>query len=294
MKTSGYRIMLALAAISILASCSRDNRQLAYSGRMEVDSITISSQVSGMIDSLSVEEGDAVTRGEQLGQINTDRLQAQRRQQEAQLAGFTVQRDAAEAGIQQAEAQLAFTRETLAKTEKVLAQGGATQQRRDELATQARVQQANLAEIRSNHRLIAAREQELRAGMDLTDITIRDARIVSPIDGTVLNKFHHRGELAAVGTPLLEVADLSVMVVEIYVPLSRLGSVAIGQEAAVSVEGRSASLPGTVFRVSSQAEFTPKTILTEETRATLVYGVKIRVANPDGILKIGMPVDVRF
>jgi HlyD family secretion protein len=130
--------------------------------------------------------------------------------------------------------------------------------------------------------------------MDLTEIAILDARIVSPVDGVVLERFHQPGELAAVGTPLLELADLSVMTVEIYLPLADLASISLGQQAAVSVDGLPQTLTGTVKWISSESEFTPKTILTRETRSTLVYGVKIRVPNPDGALKVGMPVGVKL
>ncbi len=285
--------VFALAVLpALLIACSSRKGGFAYTGRMDVDPIILSAQASGVIDSLPVKEGDAVRRGEVLGQINTDRLQAQRREQEAQLAELDVRKSAAEAQIRQAEAQLRFTQDTLAKTERLLAEGGATRQRRDELATQATVGEQNLAALQSNIKLIAAQEDALGAGIDLTDIAIRDARIVSPINGIILDKFHYQGELAAMGTPLLELADLEELTVEIYVPLAALGSVKIGEAATVSVEGISQRFAGRVIWIASEAEFTPKTILTQETQTTLVYGVKIRVPNPDGILKIGMPVEV--
>lgn len=280
--------------VAILASCSGNGGGFAYTGRLDVDPLTISAQASGAIESLDIHEGDAVEKGQLLGRINTDRLMAQRKQQEAQLAELDVRRSSAEAQITQARAQLSLARETLSKTEKLLAQGGATQQRRDELSTQVQVDEANLSSLQSNYKLISAQEDELRAGMEITDIAIRNARIVSPINGVVLNKFHYTGELAAVGTPMVELANLSEMTVEIYVPLSVLPTVKVGKRAAVSLSGVKREFPGTVYWLSSEAEFTPKTILTKETRTTLVYGVKIRVPNPDGDLKIGMPVDVQL
>lgn len=283
-----------MASLSLLAACSGNGGSFAYTGRMDVDPVTISAQATGAIESFDIHEGDSVQKGQLLGQINTDRLQAQRKQQEAQLSELDVRRSSAEAQITQAKAQLALARETLSKTEKLVAQGGATRQRRDELSTQVQVDEARLSSLQSNYKLIAAQEEELRAGMEVTDIAIRDAGIVSPIDGVVLNKFHYTGELAAVGTPMVEIANLSQMTVEIYVPLSVLPTVKVGTKATVSVSGVKKSFSGSVYWISSEAEFTPKTILTEETRTTLVYGVKIRVPNPEGVLKIGMPVDVRL
>lgn len=323
MRTFVFRLFFLLAFSVLALDAGRaDSRKFAYTGRMDADTITLSSQANGLIDSLPIGEGDAVKKGQALCRINIDRLLAQRRQQGAQVAELVVKSAAAqaqvqqaeaqikqaEAQIQQAQAQLDFTEATLARTERVLAQGGATAQSRDLLATQASVDKANLAAAQSNHlaaqsnavalqsnaKLIPTQEDQLRAAIQLTDLAVREATAVSPIDGIVLNMFHHLGELASVGTPLMELADLSVLTVRVYVPLAQLGSFSLGTPAAVSADGVGRSLRGTVYWISSESEFTPKTILTQETRTTLVYGVKIRVPNPEGTLKIGMPVEVRF
>ncbi len=293
MKTC-FKFIVSAAAAFAAAACAGKAGQFAYTGRMDADTVTISAQASGVIESLSVKEGDELRKGEALGRIDTDRLVAQRQQQEAQVGELEARRGAAEAQIQQAEAQLALTRDTLGKTEKLLAEGGATQQRRDELATELQVGEKNLASLRANIAVIAAQEEGLRASIRVTDISISDAVIVSPLNGTVLDKFHYEGELAAIGTPLFEAADLSELTVEVYVPLDKLGAVALGNKAAVKADGVKEPMTGTVSWVASEAEFTPKTILTQETRTTLVYGVKIRVPNAAGVLKIGMPVDVSF
>jgi HlyD family secretion protein len=295
------------AALLPLLSCTED-KHFAYTGRTDVEAILLSSQAAGIIDSLPVSEGQAVRKAQVLARINTERLQAQAQGQAAQLDQLGLRRgtaqaqlEQAQAQVRQAEARLELARETLARTESLLADGGATQQRRDELATQLAVEQANLAALASNqkalessYKLIGAQEQELRAGMLLTRLSIRDAELHSPIDGVVLNLFRRQGELAAVGTPLLEVADLSSLRVDVYVPLEKLGPLKLGGPAQVSAEGAARSLEGTVSWIASEAEFTPKTILTQETRTTLVYRVRVQVANPDGLLKVGMPVDVRF
>jgi len=188
--------------------------------------------------------------------------------------------------------QLKQDKDTLEKTEKLLSQGGATQQSRDELATKVRVEQASLEILRSNYKLLLAQQEELQAGLELSDLAIRNATILSPVDGIILNRFHREGELVSMGTPIFELADLNFMDLYIYLPLSELPSVKIGQDVQVVVGGVDHRYTGRVVWIASEGEFTPKTVLTRETRDTLVYEVKIRVGNPSGELKIGMPVDV--
>ena len=128
----------------------------------------------------------------------------------------------------------------------------------------------------------------------MTQISLGEAKIISPINSVVLNRFLDKDELAAPGRTLLELADLSNMKITIYVSTEELSRVKIGDKVKVKVDGVDKMLEGTVYWIANESEFTPKTILTEETRTTLVYAVKVSVPNPDGVLKIGMPVDVIY
>jgi HlyD family secretion protein len=129
------------------------------------------------------------------------------------------------------------------------------------------------------------------------DDRIRRTAVTNPSAGTVLVTYVKPGEIVQPGQPLYKIADVGVMDVRAYVSEPQLASVKVGAAARVTVDvgdGRRQTLNGTVSWVSAQAEFTPTPIQTRDERADLVYAVKIRVANPDGLLKIGMPVDVEF
>jgi len=99
------------------------------------------------------------------------------------------------------------------------------------------------------------------------------------------------------GQPLYRVADLTTMEVRAYVTEPQLSSIRLGQDAQVSLDaggGQRQTVPGTITWISSRAEFTPTPIQTRDERVDMVYAIKIRVANANGVLKIGMPVDVQF
>ncbi|OPX31428.1 hypothetical protein B1H10_08825 [candidate division KSB1 bacterium 4484_188] len=93
---------------------------------------------------------------------------------------------------------------------------------------------------------------------------------------------------------MVEVIDLSQVWVKIYVSETLLPQIRVGQEVEIVPDGSKSSLQGTISWISPKAEFTPKTILTPETRTSLVYAVKIRIPNKDGILKQGMPVEIHL
>ena len=125
---------------------------------------------------------------------------------------------------------------------------------------------------------------------------LKKCHITSPLIGTVLAKYAEAGELAASGTPLFKVADMEQVYLRAYITSEQLSEVKLGQKVTVySDYGKEVrkEYPGVVTWISDSSEFTPKTILTKDERANLVYAVKVAVKN-DGMLKIGMYGGVEF
>ena len=119
---------------------------------------------------------------------------------------------------------------------------------------------------------------------------LRKCHITSPLTGTVLAQYAEAGELAAPGTPLFKVADMEQIYLRAYITSEQLAEIKLGQQVKVYADyGKDVrqEYPGVVTWISDTSEFTPKTILTKDERANLVYAVKIAVKN-DGMLKIGM------
>ena len=120
---------------------------------------------------------------------------------------------------------------------------------------------------------------------------------VNPVNGTVLTSYAERYELVQAGQPLYQIASLDTLDLRVYISGAQLPSVNIGRQVEVLVDKNAEedqSMHGTISWIASEAEFTPKTIQTKEERVTQVYAVKVRVPNPEGILKIGMPGEVNF
>ena len=125
---------------------------------------------------------------------------------------------------------------------------------------------------------------------------LRKCHIVAPISGTVLEKYVEQGEFAVTGKPLFKMGDTRNMYMRAYVTSSQLQNVKVGQKVKVFADfgnEQRKEYAGTVSWISSRSEFTPKTILTDDERADLVYAVKIAVKN-DGAIKIGMYGEVKF
>jgi HlyD family secretion protein len=177
----------------------------------------------------------------------------------------------------------------------------------DQLAAQDQQIAAQGRQVAAADAQIAAAQQQQRtartqvaaadAQLAQLEDRIRRTAVTNPSAGTVLVTYVKSGEVVQPGQPLYKIADVGVVDVRAYVSEPQLPSVKIGGTARVTVDvgdGRRQTLNGTVSWISTQAEFTPTPIQTRDERADLVYAVKVRVPNPDGLLKIGMPVDVGF
>jgi HlyD family secretion protein len=238
--------------------------------------------------------------------------------QAAQRDALQAQRDAAVAQRSALQAQLEIAKRTHERMQRLYAQQAATAQQLDQaerddrvlqdqikaqdeqIAAQGRqvaAQAAQVAAVQQQQRTAQTQIAAVDAQVAQLDDRIKRTAITNPSAGTVLVTYARPGEIVQPGQPLYKIADVGTVDVRAYVTEPQLAAVKVGKQARVSVDAGNdnrQTLNGTVSWVSAQAEFTPTPMQTREERADLVYAVKIRVPNQNGMLKIGMPVDVDF
>jgi HlyD family secretion protein len=136
---------------------------------------------------------------------------------------------------------------------------------------------------------------QAQANLDLLDVQMGKLTVYAPIDGVILARNVEPGEFVQPGAAVLSMANLSDLTITVYVPEDHYGEIHLNQEANVTVD----SFPGQTFKatvsyISDQAEFTPRNVQTAEGRSSTVYAIKLKVIDPEGKLKLGMPADVVF
>ena len=136
---------------------------------------------------------------------------------------------------------------------------------------------------------------QAQANLDLIDTQISKLTVNAPIDGTILVRNVEPGEFVQPGADAFTMANLNELTITVYVPEDRYGQIHLGQTANVTVDSFPGKIfTGTVTYISDQAEFTPRNVQTVEGRSSTVYAIKLKVNDPNGDLKIGMPADVVF
>jgi len=291
-----YRLAasMLLSVAVVLGSCSKKPKTVFEgSSTLEATEIVVSAKTAGTVVHMAVEEGDTVQAGQVIARIETEKTELQKKQLAAGLAELRL-------NIRNAERAAALAKETFDAAEKKFNRIGSlhdensvSQQQYEDVETAhlaAKTQNENAA---TSLQALRAREEQVRAQIELADSQLRDAEITAPIRGTVLQTYVDRGEMARPAGPVASLADLTRMWIKIYIKEEALGKIRLNNEA----ELRIGSDPERVFKgrvswISSKAEFTPKMVQTKDARSDLVYAVKIQIPNPDGVLKIGMPADV--
>ncbi len=292
--------MIIAGMILVLSACGTKEKAYDATGTFEATETTVSAEQSGVLMTFALNEGDEIEEGREVGLIDTTQIWLKILQTKASKAVYQSQKP-------DMEKQIAVTREQLAKAKKeqrryqeLVNDGAAPRKMLDDATSQVQVLQRQLTAQMSS---LSVNTNALSKQMAATDVQVsqlydqlRKCHILAPVHGTVLEKYVERGEFVAMGKPLFKIADVSKMYIRAYVTSAQLQQVKVGQQVKVFADyggGQKKEYSGTVSWISSRSEFTPKTILTDDERADLVYAVKIAVNN-DGYIKIGMYGEVKF
>jgi HlyD family secretion protein len=277
----------------ILAACAGERAPDAY-GNFEAVEVVVSAQTTGEVLSFTPVEGMRIGRGAEVAVIDTAQLALEEQQLAAQRAAAGARTAEVGEQLQVLEVQLDVSRRSYERTRRLHEQRAATAAQLDQAERDLRSLTARIAAMRAQRRSVALDAASADARVAQVRDRIRRSRVTNPEAGTVLATYVRAGEVVQAGRPLYRIAALDTLELRVYVTGSQLASVRIGQQVGVGVDGAEGlqAIPGTVSWISTSAEFTPTPIQTREDRADLVYAVKIRVANADGMLKIGMPADV--
>ena len=286
-----------IAAVVLAASCGTE-AEFDAQGTFEATEVVVSSEATGRILNFEVEEGMAVEANQMVGAIDSVQLHLQRKQLVAQQSALLGSRPDVKKQVAALREQIAKQNEELRRVENMLKDGAATKKQKDDIEAQIKILErqldATLSTLDKNTSTINNNSAALEAQIAALDDRISKCRIISPVGGIVLVKYAEAGELATVGKPLMKVADLENIYLRAYFTSDQLAKVNLGDEVKVVADfggEERYDYTGRVAWISSESEFTPKTIQTKDSRANLVYAVKIAVEN-DGRLKIGLAGEV--
>ena len=292
---------MILAGVTLMmAACGGNEKEYDATGTFEATETTVFAEQNGTLLTFSVNEGDNIEANLEVGLIDTTQTWLKIQQLDATKKVYQSQKPDMERQIAATRQQLAKARLDEQRYRELVADGAAPSKMLDDVASQVKVLQRQLdAQISAFNTQISTLNSQITS----TDVQkdqlfdqLSKCHVVTPTKGTVLEKYVERGEFVSTGKPLFKIADTENMHLRAYVTSAQLQHIKLGQQVKVFADygdNQRKEYEGTISWISSRSEFTPKTILTDDERADLVYAVKVAVKN-DGFIKIGMYGEVKL
>ena len=295
------RNLLGLCSLlALFSACGNGAPKYDATGTFETTEVLVSAEASGRLLYFDIEDGMLLKAGEEVGVVDTVQLYLKQLQLEASLKSVEEQRPDILKQVAATKEQISAAQRERNRVANLLKVGAANQKQLDDAEDQLEVLRKQLvaqnSTLSNSHQSLTWQSSSVGIQVAQVEDQLKKCHITSPITGTVLAKYAEAGELTAMGTPLFKVADTEQMYLRAYITSEQLSQVKLGQKVTVFSDygtDEHKQYPGVVTWISDTSEFTPKTILTKNERANLVYAVKIAVHN-DGLLKIGMYGGVEF
>jgi len=260
-------IVVVIVIVFYRMSNSRDRDVLQLSGNVEITEVNVGFKIPGRVRFLFTDEGKSVAAGDKIASLDS-----------AELESLVSQ---SKAVVQNAEAQLDKAQKDFDRFTKLFQDGAISSQQMDSAKTTFDVAGSQLTMY--------------RATLQTAQVRMNDSTITAPLAGVVLRKNVEQGETIQAGIPVYTIGDLSNPWIKVYVKEDKLGLVKLGQKAEVRIDTYPNKIyEGKVTYISSEAEFTPKNVQTQEERVKLVFSVKVKVVNVNNELKPGMSADVKI
>ena len=299
---------------------SAEREPLKLYGSIDMRTVDLAFEESGRLQSVLFEEGSSVKAGDLVAKLDDTRYKIARDQAASQvgvaqaqltllLAGTRAEEiDVARARLKAAEANLVLSERTERTCKRHRDMGKASSAlARDQACYKASADRASRDEAKRTLEMLLAgtRAEEIevaratvkQAQTQLADAerALKNCSLFAPNDGVIRTRLKEPGDMVGASAPIYEMALMNPLWARVYIDEPNLGRITMGQKVAVSVDSfPDKTFEATVGFISSVAEFTPKTVQTEAIRTNLVYEVRLTVADPEGLLRLGMPVTARL
>lgn len=284
----------------LLTACTKQAAEYDATGTFEATEVTVCAESAGILLRFPSVEGQPLTAGDEVALVDTTQIVLQMAQLRATQMVYDSQQPNHRKQVAALRERLAAAQREQKRYEELVADGAAPRKMLDDATTQADVLHREIDALESSLGIQTATLRSQREAAEAQIKVLADrldkCHVMAPRDGIVLETYAEPGEYVTTGKPLLTMAGTDEMYLRAYVTTGQLERLHLGQKVTVYADygnGQRKEYPGTLAWISQRSEFTPKTILTDDERADLVYATKIRVRN-DGLLKIGMYGEVKF
>lgn len=281
-----------IAFLLLISACRPESFVIKAAGVVDGETSLLTSLVGGQIVEYNLREGDKVTKGQIAAQIDSAKINKKLEALAIAERDLKVNQAKIERQMELLKRNRDYWQQQVNRLKKLTETQAVTSDELERAQLQLDQIEAELEINRSSLESLRLQQQSIQNQREELELQLQDYRLKVPADGQVLESFVTVGETILPGKALARILIQGSLFVETFLEEKELARLKPEQEVTVIVDGYSPELKGQIFYISREAEFSPKYIISEKERKALLYQVKIRVKDDDGILKLGMPVTV--
>ncbi len=293
-------VKLCMLVLMVALSACRDSNEFDAMGVFESDEILVSSEISGKIVLFQIREGDSLKKDEVVGEIDSTQIELNLHKLQEQIAQLTSKKIDIDTQLSPLREQIKTAEREKARVERLVKSNASTQKSLDDAVSQLDLLRkqldSNLSSMQLSNQAIDAEIERTKIDIQIYEDNLKKSKIISPIDGVVLEKYAFEGELSSPNKALFKIANVQTLRLKAYIIDTDLTKIKLGDEVSVFSDfGKEyKEYKGKISWISDKAEFTPKTIMSKVDRNNLFNAIKIDVPNTDGLLKIGSYGEVKL
>ena len=291
------KIVILLFVVLLGFGCGeRKEAEIKAPGIVDGNIITLKSQVSGTIDELLSEEGETVTRDDVIVRINSDKIKNQLTELDITLKEIENNSEKLKKKATFVRSNLVYLDKQVKRFRRLKKTNSVSGEKLETMELKKLEAETSLFDINKSLRALDLQKEKIENKRDYLNLLMEDHVIKSPCaGGIIIETFIARGETVFPGASIVDILETSSLFIETFLEEQEIALLKVKQRVRVLVDGlEDRELWGTVSYFGRKAEFSPKYIISEKERKSLLYQVKIKVEGETGIFKIGMPVTVIF
>lgn len=287
---------ILLTALILISGCAKEQTDYTKAaGIVDGDIITIKAAVAGEIEALHIEEGLPVKKGDVLVEVNNDKLLNQLEGLSIRKKEIKVNRKKINNKIKLLKSKLKYWKQQVERFQRLREKESISGDKLEKAELQLEEVETSLFDAQQSLSSLSIQSENISNQEQHLKLLLEDHIITSPVSGVVLEKFLSEGEVVFPGGAVADILDKESLYVEAFIEGEEISQLELGQEISILLDGMGEKVfSGRISYFGRKAEFSPKYIISEKERKSLLYQVKIRIEKDREFFKIGMPVTVQI
>ncbi|UCH93665.1 MAG: efflux RND transporter periplasmic adaptor subunit [Candidatus Aminicenantes bacterium] len=288
-----FLIALLLFFLMNISNCSKTGaNEIKAPGIVDGEIITLKAAVPGTLQQLMIKEGARITKDQVLVRVNADKIENQLLELDISSREIDINREKISKKLKFLDSNIQYLQKQVKRFRRLKKKKSIPGEQLETMELKLLEAETSRFDLSKTLEVLKVQKEKIENKREYFQLLLGDHVIKSPVDGVVIEKFISAGETVFPGTAIADILDTSGLYVEIFIEEKEMAGLTLNQEAVIHLDGIDKELTGIVSYFGKKAEFSPKYIISEKERQSLLYQVKIKVQDPSGMLKIGMPVTV--